>query len=171
MKKEIVYVGILLLGIALLSSKGRSQPDQVYPAKRDAKLERVRMLRTWKLIDALDLTEEQSTSFFPLLKAFDKRQDALKEQKKRLVRELDRIAESETSTEEALHKAIKDYRKVEAELFANHKQFYDDAGHILTLKQQAKLLVFEEHFKERLRGIIQDIRHQRRDQRMPKKKN
>lgn len=171
MKKEIVYVGILLLGIVLLSSKGRSQPDQVYPAKRDAKLERVRMLRTWKLIDALDLTEEQSTSFFPLLKAFDKRQDALKEQKKRLVRELDRIAESETSTEEALRKAIEDYRKVEAELFTNHKQFYDDAGHILTLKQQAKLLVFEEHFQEHLRGIIQDIRHQRRDQRMPEKKN
>ena len=115
----------------------------------------------------LNLTEEQSTRFFPLLKAFDKREAALKGEKRSLARELGRRAEDEGSGEEDLREAIARYRDKEKELFDSRNRFCEDAAAVLTTRQQARLLAFDEEFQERLRGIIQDIRHRRGGPHMP----
>ena len=156
--------GAALLMVLPLGSTPWGQPEEppVPPPRQEVRVrERIKMLRTWRLIEALDLTEEQSEEFFPLLKGFDRRQEELKERKADLALKLGRIAASESSTEKELGEAIEAYRETDAKLREECDRFYDEVADVLTLRQQARLLVFEERFRERLIGILRDIRHGR----------
>ena len=168
MKKRIAYAGLLVCGIVLLGGKSRSQPAMPGPPGPDARIrDRIETFRTWRLVEALDLSEEQSTSFFPLLKASDKREDALKAERASLARELGRLAADEKSSEKDLSDAMARYRDKDKELLDNHSRFYEEAAGVLTVRQRAQLLVFDEQFQECLRGMLQDIRHRRRGPLMP----
>ena len=164
MKILSALAGAALLMVFPLGSAPWGQPEELPlppPDQEPRVKERIKMLRTWRLIETLDLTEEQSEEFFPLLKAFDRRQEELKERKADLALKLGRIASSESSTEKELREAIQAYRKTDAKLREDCGRFYDEVADVLTLRQQARLLVFEERFRERLIGILRDIRHGR----------
>lgn len=168
MRTRIAYAGMLLCGVVLLSAAVRSQPAMPGPPGPDTRIrDRIEMFRTWRLVEALNLSEEQSTSFFPLLKAFDRRKDTLKAERAGLARELGRLAADEKTSERDLLDAMARYRSKDKELLENHNRFYEEAAGVLTVRQQAQLLVFDEQFQESLRGIIQDIRHERRGPHMP----
>lgn len=124
------------------------------------------MLRTWRLIDDLNLTEEQSARFFPLMNKFDDRRKELELGKRQIVGELIEILKSEKPSEKKLGQKLADLRKAEQELWESRQSFVDEAAKVLSIKQQAKLLLFEERFQRQLGAIVRDIKDRRGDVQM-----
>jgi len=126
--------------------------------KREEARDKIKMLRTWRLIDELDLTDEQSARFFPIMKEFDRRQEELNHGRRRIINELVDVLREEKPSEKKLQEKIAAIRKNGAQLRKNREDFFDKAAKILSLKQQAQLILFQERFERNLKDIIRDIR-------------
>lgn len=136
------------------------------PPRKEKMRERIRMLRTWRLIDDLNLTEEQSAKFFPIMNKFDDRREELELRKRQIIDELIDVLKSEKPSEKKLQQKLADLRKTEQELWESRQSFVDKAAKVLSVKQQAKLLLFEEKFQRQLGAIIRDIKDRRGDVQM-----
>ena len=119
--------------------------------------ENIETFRMWKLLEALDLTSEQSTQFLPVLKDFQNAKRNFEDKKRSLLQELE--ANLQSSKED------KRLKETLAELENNRKQFQMELDKFLektkatlTLEQQAKLLLFEEKFERKMRETIEQIR-------------
>jgi len=123
--------------------------------------ERIRMLRMYKLIEFLDLNEEDSARFLPLLKQFEKKQEVFRERQRELSQQLKKAVDSETITEKELKKLHKEYLDQERKTQKPRDEFRKKASEILTIKQQIKLDIFDQHFRENIKEILRDRESQR----------
>lgn len=124
--------------------------------------ERIEMLRMWKLLEALDLSTEQSEIFLPILNDFQKEQKELEKAK----RESLKMLKEEISKEEMDHRKIE---KILNNLEENRKlqerkreEFLFEVKEALSLKQQARLILFEERFAEHIKEMIKRVVKRRR---------
>jgi hypothetical protein len=80
--------------------------------------------------------------------------------KARLVTELDSIL-TKGVKEAELKAKLAQIENLEAERFNRMKTFKTEADRILTIKQQARLMVFNQNFDEEIRQMVRDIRQKR----------
>jgi Spy/CpxP family protein refolding chaperone len=125
--------------------------------ERERIRENIETFRMWKLLEALDLTSEQSTQFLPVLKDFRDAKQRFHDKRSEHLRELEAALESEVN-EKKLKEALAGLEDARGEFEREFKRFLGKAKNILTLEQQAKFHLFEEKFERRLRETIQEIR-------------
>lgn len=118
--------------------------------------ERIRMLRIYKLIEFLDLNEEDSASFLPLLQQFEKKKENFRERQRKLSQQLKKTVGSENATERELRKLYKEYLDLETRSQKSRDEFRKKASTMLTLKQQIKLDIFDQYFRENIKEIIRN---------------
>jgi Spy/CpxP family protein refolding chaperone len=129
---------------------------------RERVRENIETLRMWKLLDALDLTSEQSTQFLPVLKDFQDAKRQFADERDRLFREIEAILDSEEIDQKALKENLADLDNTRSAFHRETEQFLAKSREILSLKQQARLLLFEERFERRLKESIQEMRRKGR---------
>lgn len=154
-------MSLLLSGLILISlvSGAIAQPGQEFsPERREM---RIRMLRTWRLIEELDLTEEQSTKFFPIMNRFDDKEREINQKRRRIMVELREVLSRDNASEKEIKEKIAALRNGEQERHSNRDKFYEDVAKVLSVSQQARLLLFEERFQREVREIIRDFRERR----------
>ena len=134
---------------------GNTTPEERMQLTRK-RWERIRMLRMYKLIEFLDINEEDSARFLPLFKQFEKRQEDFRERQRELSQQLKKAVDSETITEKELKKLHKEYLDLERKTQNSRDEFRKKASEILTLKQQIKLDIFDQHFRENIKEILRD---------------
>lgn len=127
--------------------------------------ERLMMFRMWRLTEELDLSEDQAARFFPLSRRYldlDRKLNlrrALAADSLRVALDHDSAAESE------LKARMESLRTVTEERARLKADYLEDASGILSLRQQAGLLLFEERFQAELRDMSQAVRKVREERR------
>lgn len=146
------------------AQEGRlAEPPEPPPPERMERLRKdIENMRIWKMTQYLELSTEQSTKFFPIFNDFQKKREKLEEERGEMMRRLAEFVESEGKHEAEIRRLMSGLVKDRQKMVDLVDEFRREAGRVLSLKQQAKLVLFEEHFKKEIRGMIEDIRMRKR---------
>jgi hypothetical protein len=132
------------------------------PPMRGPAMERVEQWKKVRMMEILKLDEESSIRFFS---RYNKEQQEIRDiQRKReeLMRQLESSIQSNAGEKE-LEKTIQDLQALEGKAIDARDSFLKDARGILTLKQLASYVVFENNFNRSLRELMRDMPQQRMD--------
>jgi Spy/CpxP family protein refolding chaperone len=116
--------------------------------------ENIENLRLLKLLETVDLTEEQSTKFVPLFQRYRKDFKELLDQRRELVDHLADLVDSNASDAD-LNTAIRNLLDLKKKMEQQQADFINECRGILTPKQLARLVIFQERFE---REILQSLR-------------
>jgi Spy/CpxP family protein refolding chaperone len=152
----------LVLNTTALGQSSSFHEQGRHMEDRERVRQNIETLRMWKLLDALDLTSEQSTQFLPVLKDFQDAKRQFADERDRLFREIEAILDSEEIDQKALQENLADLDQTRSTFQRETEQFLAKSREILSLKQQARLLLFEERFERRLKESIQEMRRKGR---------
>ncbi len=145
----------VLLGIA--ASLASAQPGRPFDMRP---FEKVDQLRKVRMIDELDLKEEQSVRFFARLNEFDKKRKELMKAKHEALDNLERLVK-EKADEKELEKSFPAIVAFDQQLAAEKARFFSGLSDILTAPQRAKLLTFERKFEKELREAVRESQKRR----------
>ncbi len=147
----------LLFGCVELAT---AQPSMPPPDQRP--MERIERLRKVRLIEMLDLKEDQSVRFFARMNEHEKARRELKRQKGEVLDRIERLVRNHADDSE-FEKEYPEVRAIDAKLAEENWNFFDSLKDLLTPEQRGKFLLFERHFDMELREAMrQGLRmHQR----------
>jgi Spy/CpxP family protein refolding chaperone len=125
--------------------------------RMSANVENLRML---KMLEAVDLTEEQSGKFLPLFHGFRKDIKTLRQERKELVEGIIHLVHQEGGDD----KIKADLAKLKAnrqQIDRRQEKFLSDCENVLTTPQLARLIVFQEHFERDMLESLREFRQQK----------
>ena len=128
--------------------------------------ERVEQLKKVRLIELLDLKEEQSLRFFSRLNDHEKAKQAVVDQKNDALDRIERLIRNR-GDEGEFKKLFDEVKNANAQLVEMNSTFFNSLTDILSTEQRAKLLLFERHFTKELREAMMEV--QRRRMREPER--
>jgi hypothetical protein len=150
---------LLFFPPALLAQTGRTGDA---PAG-DRPYDRIENLRKVRLVEVLELKEEQSVRFLARMNEHDNaRRNLVKERGDALDR-LERLVRNKADDSE-FEKAFADVAAVDDRLTAERKAFSAGLSDILTPTQRAKMLIFERRFEKELREAMREAQRRRKEQ-------
>lgn len=123
--------------------------------------ENMENLRLLKLLEAVDLTEEQSAKFIPLFQRYRSEFKESLDQRRELVDTLADLVDSNASDAD-LNAAIQRLIDLKSKMERQQNDFLNQCREILTTKQLARLVIFQERFE---REILQSLREFRQGHR------
>ncbi len=145
--KFLFYILIIILPLTNISAQEiRRQEWQ--------RMHRVEQLERVKLIESLNMTEEQSIRFFARRNEHRKEIENIDRKIDESMLEIDRILNSGEIKESALKKLNEDILSNREKIETKRKQFILSLNDILSTEQISKLLLFERRFREEIRDLI-----------------
>lgn len=145
-------------------SVAAAQPAMPPPDQRP--MERIERLRKVRLIEMLDLKEDQSIRFFARMNDHNKARQELKRQKGEVLDRIERLVRNHADDSE-FDKEYPEVRAIDAKLAEENWNFFDGLKDILTPEQRGKYLLFERHFEVELREAMRQavrMRHRGADE-------
>lgn len=122
--------------------------------------ERIEHLKKIRLIEMLDLKEEESVRFFARHNEHElANRDLLKERGEALDR-VERLVRNNADDKE-FEKAFGDVMAVDDRIIAEKRKFFAGLSDILTPQQRGKLMLFERRFEKELREAMRDAQQRR----------
>jgi Spy/CpxP family protein refolding chaperone len=155
-----------VLWVILALSSGRVLAQQGPPPHFDAPggpqipervRERVELLLKWKIIEVLDLNEEQSNKVFPLYSQLRRSRHEYTLDRMKIVDELKRTVESDAGEAE-IEKALAKLDEFERSFEKSRKEMLEAIKKSLTLEQWANYLIFEAEFPFEIRKMMRENR-------------
>ena len=134
---------------------------QTADALKEEEKEQVRRqistVKTWQMIEELELSEEQVQNLCPAQKSFEDRKSKLAGERQEIETELTELLEAKEKNRDLIKGKMVQLKKIDEQSRTNEDQFHEKLSSILTVEQQAKYELFEKRFDERLRQMIRDI--------------
>ncbi|MCF7801357.1 MAG: periplasmic heavy metal sensor [Candidatus Marinimicrobia bacterium] len=153
--KRIVFITLTALAVTLLNAQ---HPDMA-PTPGEALPRNVEAVRIYKLTQALNLTDDQITTFIPALQRHEEQvRDAQRELHK-IMNEGRTLLNNDKVNQKDVDKFISRVNQQQARVQQLNQDFLNSLSQHLTPRQQLQFLGFEERFRRQLREFIQ----QRRD--------
>jgi hypothetical protein len=122
--------------------------------------ERIEQWKKVRLIEILDMKEDQSVRFFARLNEHDALRRELVKAKGEALDRLDRMVRNRASAAE-LEKGIPEVFTADEKIREEQKRFFSSLGDVLTTEQRAKLLLFERQFEKELREAMREAQRKR----------
>ena len=142
----------------LMEGGGPGPCEDTCPRGKDRKmLEAVRITR---MTEALELTDQQIAVFFPKHKQLEEGLMQLGKARQKYIAQLDSLLKA-GAREQELKTKMTQIENNEAERWQRMKAFKTYADGILTVKQQARMLVFIQRFDEEIRDMVREIRQKK----------
>ena len=162
-KKMLMAAWPALFLALILTAWAQAQPPSFHDSDRgmqdrDKIRENIETLRMWKLLEALDLTSEQSTQFLPVLKEFQEAKQRFGEGRERLFGELESTLDSENPDHRKLQESLAGLDSARTAFHQDIEHFFAESRKMLSPEQLARLYLFEERFEKKLRESIQEMR-------------
>ena len=157
----LISLSLALLAPASLVAQGPRHHPGGPPASAEEMeniRENIETLRMYKLLEALNLTSEQSAEFLPALKEFQDAKRRFFDDRRAHLRELEEALESEEIDEKKLEGILAALESSKEEFQAESGKFLAKAQSMLTLQQRARLQLFEERFERKLWDRIRQMR-------------
>jgi len=152
MKTLVVIVSLLVLA-------SLSYPQQIKEKmlKNKGKLEQLEKI---KLMEVLDLNEDESIRFFSRRNESRKEINELEDKLNELIEDMEDSFDSDDKNIEASQKRmIGEIITLRENIELKRKQFIESLPDILTTEQICKFLVFEKKFKEEIRNVLLGKKH------------
>ena len=112
------------------------------------------------------MTPAQSERFFPIYNKHQEAMQNLESEKHEAIQRLNSLTDDPDASDDDIRKAMTEFDDFVRRSMELRRDFMDEVSTALSLRQQGKLLVFEEKFKRRMQKIIEDIRGDFRNRRM-----
>lgn len=150
---------LFLLGMTggLLGHPGIAQPSQLDDRRP---FERIEHFKKVRLIEILDMKEEQSVRFFARLNEHENAKRDLMKEKMEILDRIDRLVRN-NAEEKEFAKEFADVAAVNERIFQEDGKFFDSLSDILSAEQRGKYLLFERHFERELREAMRDVQRRR----------
>lgn len=144
---KILY--LILLTLLILPAQAQERREH---RKMDSKIEQLEKV---KLIEALDLTEDQSVRFFARRNEHRREIEKLEERSDELLRIMENMLDErgEKNLVEQ-KKLLNEFLDIRIQIENKRKQFILSLNDILTFDQISRLVVFEKKFREEIRKIL-----------------
>ena len=138
-------------------------PARPFPeeGKRERLRDEIETMKMWKMLEVLDLTDEQSNDFLPAWREMQKAQKDFREKREDLLKSLEAVLGEEKPNEGKIRDILGQLEKERSQFEEVQQRFRQKAQEVLTLEQQAKLLLFEDRFEKRMMEIIRQYREKR----------
>ena len=173
MKKVINIVLIMVLlvlisGLLLAIGEERDRPNTTDRQRRpggdiDIELSKediprlVEIIRVWKLVNELDLKEKQLMEFLPKLKELDELRFRHHRNRNEAIGKLRKLLESNTNDDQ-IKQAADTIKDLETKFRQKEQQLGDSLNSGLSIKQQAKYVVFQEEYWRDMQNLIRSLR-------------
>jgi len=153
----------LIIVAAFLVSVSFGQPPGPGPwpengPRREKMRQRIKVIKISQLTEAVGLTPEQSEKFFPIYNQHQKEHEKLEEKRQEIIEKLQDLGEKEDPSESEIRGAIDELTALDNQFASLRGEFIKDISGVISIKQVAKLLVFEHNFMRRLQENVRDIR-------------
>jgi len=119
----------------------------------------IEMVRMYKMIEALNLSEEQCQTVFPLMSRFNKERKQRQEKMEEALRSFRSMVQDENLMEAQLTEKIRELRKLTQLQRESEEKMLDELLPHLSPKQQAEFILFHHDFERRMRELIQKVRN------------
>ena len=168
MRKRVILLSSLFVIGALMAGAvfTYAQPKQMM-ARRSELRERMRMLRMWRLTEFLNLDEKTAARFFPILNRYDNERENLIKQKRKTLLKLREALRAEKTDPKTLAKLVDKVNRLNDAFINLSRREQAELSKVLTLEQQAKLLLFKSEFEKRLGQMLRRSFSKRRNMRNP----
>lgn len=164
MRKKVNCLGIIIiaLGLLLTAQTLKAQGPRGGPLTEDKRKEireEIETLKMWKMLEVLDLSSKQSDEFLPAWRELRESHSNFREKREELFRELEAaLGEEQKIRDRRIREVLTQLAKERARLEEAQQRYRAKTERILTLEQQAKLLLFEERFEGRMMEMIRKYR-------------
>ena len=131
---------------------------------RDAGIsgEGMEMLKLWRIIDELEIEEEQAAELFPYWSKHQRDKRELVGERLQATRALHHLLMEEGVSDADIEKQIDEIRGIDRRVEEQESEFRDGLEKRLSVRQQARLIVFEQRFRGDLRDMVRGFRGMRR---------
>ena len=160
--KKLALNGIAfsILFPVMVFSQGGSQGE---PQGPDRPSDRIENLRKVRLVEILDLKEDQSVRFLARMNEHDNARRALMKERGEALDRLERLVRNKADDGE-FEKGFADVAAVDEKLVTERRGFFGGLSDILSPTQRAKMLIFERRFEKELREAMREAQQRRKDQ-------
>lgn len=153
---------LLISGMALSVMAQPPEFDDSLPpmfhGKHDEKmLANVENLRMMKLLEAVDLSEEQSEKFVPLFYGFRKDIKGLVGERNGIIEGIRELITTD-APDDRIKEELAKLKMNRAEFSGRQDKFLGDCESILTTPQLAKLVIFQERFEREMLESLREFR-------------
>ncbi len=153
---------VVLLSALLFTLSGSAVAQGPGPEKRERVEERIRMVRMWKLTDALDLTEERAAQIFPVLNRFERLRSELIRENHKAINKLRKALQADPVDEEGLTPLVNRIGETRRELLRIHDEEAAALKKFFSLEEQARYLLFQISFEREIHKIIAESKRGKR---------
>lgn len=159
--RRLMIPFVLLTLLALPVMAGAQQNGPLASQNRDDAMRRLEMVRLYKLVELLELSQEESASLFPVLQKYDDQFRAVTVKKGQALREMRREVSQEKPDEAKLRKLVTDILAMEREVMKVRDAQYAELGKVLNAERMAKFMLFERRFNAEMIRMVDDVRGRR----------
>ncbi|MDQ7844719.1 MAG: hypothetical protein QN190_11960 [Armatimonadota bacterium] len=155
----------LLIGAAavILALPAAGQPP---PVQRHPRTERViEALLIWRLVDELNLTDEQIAHIFPRIKALKELRITLGIRKVMLQRELRTLLRAQPRDEDAIRAKVAELEQLRLQVGRERERILQEIAGFLTLEQRARFALIAEAFEVETIRTLEEVRRLVEEQR------
>lgn len=146
---------IIVIGVVLVAVPALGQPTPL-PEERAGRI--IEALLIWRLVDELDLTEQQIARLFPRIKALKQIRLELARRKRDLEAGLRVALNQRPPDEETIRIKVAELNALRAETEQRRQRVLRQIASIFTLEQQAKFVLIQERFEAETLRLLDDIR-------------
>ena len=149
----------LMLAMAILLL-GRSAVAQPFQPDDQRPFERIEHFKKVRLIEILDMKEEQSVRFFARLNEHENVKRDLMKEKMDILDKIERLVRNHDDEKE-FEKLFPEVAAANAKIAQEDEKFFNNLPDILSAEQRGKFLLFERHFERELREAMKDVQRRR----------
>lgn len=150
-----IFLFPLLLGIGF--GQDIDAGRDVDPGDPRVVIEKVRMQR---LVEELELTEEQEAELFPTLDKMRAVDEKFHTERQAAIQDI-RDLLSDNAPDEALIRALARYDDIVRERFEQQMVLLEEMRSVLTPVQRARFIIFQEEFEQEIREMIREVKRLR----------
>ncbi len=153
-------LGCILLFPPFLAAQ-TVHPGDVQGTERPS--DRIESLRKVRLVEVLELKEDQSVRFLARMNEHDIARRALMKERGDALDRLERLVRNKADDGE-FEKGFAEVAAVDDKLVTERRGFFAGLSDLLSPTQRAKMLIFERRFEKELREAMREAQQRRRDQ-------
>jgi len=152
MNSKLFLLCLLVVPVQLLAQPGPPQDSRQF--------ERIEQWKKVRLIEILEMKEDQSVRFFSRMSEHDRQRRELMHARGEALDKLERLVRNRAGSAE-LEKVIPEVLDLDSRIREEQRNFFSGLGDILTVVQQAKFLLFERQFEKELREAMREVQRRR----------
>ena len=159
--KNIIRLVIFSVSIVFMINFAFSQPQKLKehtpPMNEDQRWNKIEEFKKIKMIEELNLSEEESVRFFVKHKTMTNEFKEIEKQKDKSVKKLEKML-YEKASDSDIKKEVDNFLSIEQKMFKNKSIFINDIEKIIGQKKVATYIIFEDNFHKELQKIMRDSR-------------